>query len=125
LFAGTPEAGIYWMDEHGRFAASGDTPEWLPPPSGLLPAENAHDAQWLAAGARQGAPPLRTLTFDPAHPEQFLALYLASPFSQSAQFDLLGEMLVRERLGQGSTFDFVTVLCGASELLAGRRSCRR
>ncbi len=117
LFAGTPEAGIYWMDEHGRFAASGDTPEWLPPPSGLLPAENAHDAQWLAAGARQGAPPLRTLTFDPAHPEQFLALYLASPFSQSAQFDLLGEMLVRERLGQGSTFDFVTVLCGASELL--------
>jgi hypothetical protein len=117
LFAGTPEAGVYWMDEHGRFAASGDVPEWLPPFNGLAPLEGAHDAQWMAAGARQGAPPLRTLTFDPAHPERFLALYLASPFSQAAQFDLLGEMLVRERLGQGNTFDFVTVLCGASELL--------
>jgi hypothetical protein len=117
LFAGTPEAGVYWMDEHGRFAGGGEPPEWLSPFNGLAPVENAHDAQWMAAGPRQGAPPLRTLTFDPAHPQQFMALYLASPFSQTAQFDLLGEMLVRERLGQGSTFDFVTVLCGASELL--------
>jgi hypothetical protein len=116
LFAGTPEAGVYWIDEHGRFA-SGGTPEWLSAFNGQTPVENAHDAQWMAAGARQGAPPLRTLTFDPAHPEQFLALYLASPFSQAAQFDLLGELLIREKLGQGSTFDFVTVLCGASELL--------
>jgi len=117
LFAGTPQASVYWMDAHGRFVPRGDTPEWLPPFNGLMPVENARGAQWLAAGARQGAPPLRTLSFDPAHPEQFLALYMASPFSQTAQFDLLGEMLVRERLGQGSTFDFVTVLCGASELL--------
>ena len=117
LFAGTPEADVYWVDAHGQFAAGGDPPEWLAPFNGLPPAENAHGAQWMAAGARQGAPPLRTLPFDAAHPEQFMALYLASPFSQTAQFDLLGEMLVRERLGQGGTFDFVTVLCGASELL--------
>jgi hypothetical protein len=117
LFAGTPEAHIYWMDPHGQFVARGDAPEWLPPFVSLMPVENAHDARWMAAGARQGTPPLRTLTYDPAHPEQFLALYRASPFSQGAQFDLLGEMAVRERLGQGSTFDFVTVLCGSSELL--------
>jgi len=88
------------MDAQGRFITRGDTPEWLPPFNDLMPAVHARGARWLAAGARQGAPPLRTLTFDPAHPEQFLALYLASPFSQTAQFDLLGEMLVRERLGR-------------------------
>jgi hypothetical protein len=117
LFAGSGDAGVYWMDEHGRFVTRGDVPEWLPPFNGQMPVENARDAQWMAAGARQGAPPLRTLTYDPAHPEQFLALYMASPFSQTAEFDLLGEMLVREQLGQGGTLDFVTVLCGASELL--------
>ncbi len=117
LFAGTPAAGVYWLDANGQFVAGGEAPDWLTPFNGVTPAESAHDAQWMAAGARQGAPPLRTLAFDPKHPEQFLELYLASPFSQAAQFDLLGEMLVRERLGQGNTFDFVTVLCGASELL--------
>ena len=125
LFSGTAQSSVYWMDAQGRFVTRGDTPEWLPPFNDLMPAVHARGAQWLAAGARQGAPPLRTLTYDPAHPEQFLALYLASPFTQTAQFDLLGEMLVRERLGQGSTLDFVTVLCGASELLgyeAGGRS---
>jgi hypothetical protein len=117
LFAGAPDAAVYWMHQYGRFATAGEAPDWLPGFNSLTPPENAQGAQWMAAGARQGAPPLRTLAFDPAHPEQFEALYRASPFSQAAQFDLLGEMLTRERLGQGSTVDFVTVLCGASELL--------
>jgi hypothetical protein len=117
LFAGTPDAHLYWLDARGQFVTSGETPDWLPPFRTLMPVENAHDAHWMAMGARQGTPPLRTLTFDAAHPEQFLALYKASPFSQAAQFDLLGEMVVREGLGQGNTFDFVTVLCGSSELL--------
>jgi hypothetical protein len=117
LYAGTPAAHVYWMDDHGRFITRGGPPDWLSAFNSLMPIENHHDAAWTAVGARSGAPPLRILNFDPAHPAQFLALYKASPFGQAAQFDLLGEMVVRERLGQGPTLDFVSVLCGSSELL--------
>jgi hypothetical protein len=117
LFAGTPDARLYWMDPNGQFVSRGEAQAWLLSMAGIAPVENLHGAQWMAVGARPGTPPLRTLTFDPVHPEQFMALYRASPFSQRAQFDLLGEMAIHEKLGQGNTLDFVTVLCGASELL--------
>jgi hypothetical protein len=105
------------MDTRGQFVTRGDPPNWLPPFTSLMPVDSLHNAQWMAAGARQGSPPLRSLSYDSSRPEQFITLYKASPFSQAAQFDLLGEMVVRERLGQENTFDFVTVLCGSSELL--------
>lgn len=117
LFAGSPAAHIYWMGDNGQFVTRGIAPDWLPPFNSLMPVEKTRGAVWTAMGARQGAPPLRTLAFDAGHPDQFLALYKASPFGQSAQFDLLGEMVVRDKLGQGDTFDFVTVLCGSTELL--------
>ncbi|HUA59243.1 MAG TPA: alkaline phosphatase family protein [Verrucomicrobiae bacterium] len=117
LYAGTPAAHVYWMDDHGRFITRGTPPDWLAAFNTRVPIENHHDAAWSALGARTGAPALRILTFDPAHPAQFLALYKASPFGQSAQFDLLAEMLVRENLGRGDSFDFVSLLCGSSELL--------
>ena len=117
LYAGTPFARAFWMDDHGRFVTRGTTPDWLTAFNSLMPMENHHDATWSAVGVRAGAPPLRTLTYDPSHPEQFLELYKASPFAQAAEFDLLGEMVLRENLGQRDTFDFVTVICGSSELL--------
>jgi hypothetical protein len=117
LFAGTPAAQLFWMDEQGRFAARGTAPAWLPDYNRLKPLENLRNAAWLAAGATPGTPPLRTLTFDPAHPQEFLTLYKSSPFAQAAQFEFLGELMARERLGQGSTFDFVCLVVGSSALL--------
>jgi hypothetical protein len=117
LFAGTPAAQLFWMDEQGRFAARGTAPAWLPDYNGLKPLENLHNAAWLAAGAAPGTPPLRSLTFDPTRPQEFLTLYKSSPFAQAAQFEFLGELMARERLGQGSTFDFVCLVVGSSALL--------
>jgi hypothetical protein len=116
LFAGTPAAQLFWMDEQGRFAARGTAPAWLPDYNRLKPLENLHNAAWLATGAAPGTPPLRTLTFDPTRPQEFLTLYKSSPYAQAAQFEFLGELMARERLGQGSTFDFVCLVVGSSAL---------
>jgi hypothetical protein len=117
LFAGTPAAQLFWMDEQGRFAARGAAPAWLPDYNRLKPLENLHNTAWLAAGASPGAPALRTLTYDPDRPQEFLTLYKSSPFAQAAQFEFLAELMARERLGQGSTFDFVCLVVGSSALL--------
>jgi len=117
LFAGTSAASLFWMGEQGNFVARGVAPDWLGDYNRLKPLENLHNASWLAVGAPPGAPPLRTLSFDPVHPQEFLNLYKASPFAQSAQFEFLGELLGRERLGQGNTFDFVCLLAGSGALL--------
>jgi hypothetical protein len=125
IFAGTPDARLFWMDERGQFAGGDDAPGWLAEYNRTAPADAAHNADWVALGARAGAPPLRTLRFDPAKPADFLALYKASPFAEEAQFALLAELIARERLGQGDTFDFVCLLAGSSALLGyetGRRS---
>ena len=42
----------------------------------------------MALNAAADAPPLRTLHYDAKHPQEFLALYKASPFGQTAEFDL-------------------------------------
>ena len=81
------------------------------------PLENAHNAPWRAVGAKSGAPPLRTLTYDPAHPELFLSLFQASPLGQDAQFGLLGRLIQEDSLGQGDTFDFVCMIVGAAARL--------
>jgi len=117
LFAGTPNASVYWMDDRGLFITRGTMPDWLTAFNATVPIKDYHDAAWTAMGARAGAPPLRILNFDPAHPDLFLTLYKGSAFGQAAQFDLLSEMILREGLGQRGTFDFVTVLAGSSEVL--------
>jgi hypothetical protein len=117
LFAGTSGARLFWMDDRGQFTAGRQGPEWLAEYNRLAPVENAHDAEWMALGARAGAPPLRTLRFDPDKPEEFLALYKASPFAEEAQFAFLAELIARERLGQGDTLDFVCLVAGSSALL--------
>ncbi|HXB67807.1 MAG TPA: alkaline phosphatase family protein [Candidatus Acidoferrales bacterium] len=117
LFAGTSEARLFWMGENGQFATSGEPPDWLVNYNKAHPLEAAHNFKWTAMGARPGAPPLRTLTYDPQNPQEFLALYKASPLCQAAQFAFLLDLMARERIGQGETQDFVCLLAGSSSLL--------
>ncbi len=117
LFAGTADAHLYWMDPQCQFVTGGDTPDWLDAFNGLKAVETARNARWMAFGARPETPPLRTLTWDADRPEEFLKLYRSSPFAQAAQFDLLGELIARERMGQENTFDFVCMIAQSTALL--------
>jgi len=116
LVAGGFGARTFWMDQSGQFAAD-SPPDWLADFNRAAPLENRHNQPWIALGARDGAPPLRTLTYDPARPADFVALYKASPFAEEAQFSLLSELIAREQLGQRDTLDFVCLISGASALL--------
>jgi hypothetical protein len=124
LFAGTPDAGLYWLDDDGRFATQSEAPEWLAAFNSQHSAESARNARWTALGARPEAPPLRKLAFDPAHPSDFLALYRASPYSQSAQFELAAELIARERFGTGPSVDLVCIIPGATARLGYETGAR-
>jgi hypothetical protein len=113
LLAGTPDARLFWMDAQGRFATRGDPPDWLANANGDKAAEAARNAKWVALGARPDAPALRTVTW----PEDFLALYKASPFGQQAQFDFAGEVITREKLGQSNSFDLLCIVAGSTAAL--------
>jgi hypothetical protein len=117
LFAGTGDAHLYWMDEAGRFASRGVPPDWLDGFNEEKSPDAAHGAHWAVLGAKPDAPPLRILNFDPGRPRDFTAAYKASPFGLGALFDFVGELIQRERLGQGASFDFLCVLAGSTELL--------
>jgi Type I phosphodiesterase / nucleotide pyrophosphatase len=117
LFAGTPDARQFWMDPRGQFTTLGDSPDWLDEFNSLNPLDNAHNAPWMAIGARSGAPPMRTLTYKAEHPEQFLDLFQASHLGQGAQFELLARLIEKERLGQRDTFDFVCLIAGSTARL--------
>jgi len=117
LFAGTPGAKRYWMDENGAFATLGDPPDWLANYNAQRSMDTYHDVGWQVLGARPDAPALRTLTWTPGRPGEFMALYRASPFAQSAQLDFAAELIASERMGQGNTFDVMCVLLGSTALL--------
>jgi predicted AlkP superfamily pyrophosphatase or phosphodiesterase len=117
LFGGSPRANLYWMDDGGQFATRGPNPDWLEAYNRHKPIENLRDTRWLALGSRPDAPPLRTLAYSPERPQEFVSLYKASPFSQMAQFEFLGELLQREKIGQGPTSDFVCLLLGSTAQL--------
>ncbi|HUI81761.1 MAG TPA: alkaline phosphatase family protein [Bryobacteraceae bacterium] len=127
LMSGNSGARLYWMDDEGRFTGRGALPGWVPDYNRTKSLDRLHNATWVAVGANPQAPPLRTLTFDrsrPQSPQEFLALYRASPFAQAAQFDFLKEMLVRERLGQGETLDYVCLVASSSALLGYETGAR-
>jgi hypothetical protein len=113
LLAGSSHGQVYWMDAQGQFNSRGNVPEWLVTYNTSRSLDSFHDKKWNALGATPDLPPLRTLTFDPKKPEEFLALYRSSPFCQEAQFDLLIALLAAEKLGQGDTLDFVFVSLGS------------
>ena len=124
LMAGTPEARTFWMDSAGQFATGGEPRGWISEFNSQRPLDDAHDARWMALGAREDAPPLRTLAYDPAYPQAFLTLYKASPFGQTALFDFAGELIARERLGQGETFDFLCLVDSSTALLGYETGAR-
>jgi len=124
LFAGTQKADFYWMDDRGQFQTNGDAPLWLQPYNERKPLDKLHDARWLVPGARADAPALRTLTYDPRHPEQFLAIYKASPFAQDSLFDFVEELITDEGLGQKSSQDVLCVIESSTELLGYETGAR-
>jgi hypothetical protein len=117
LFAGTPSAKLYFLDDRAQFGASGTPPDWLDEYNRAKGPESARDAKWMAVNAASDAPPLRTLKYDSNRPQGFVELFKASPFGQAAEFDMAGELLVRDRLGQGSTTDLLCVIDGSAALL--------
>ena len=117
LFAGTSKAGLFWIGDDGQFATLGEPPDWLVNYNTSSSLEIVHNNKWMVMGARPGAPPLRTLTYDPEHPQEFLKLYKASPMCQNAQFGFLSELIKSKGVGQGETQDFVCLLLGSSSLL--------
>jgi hypothetical protein len=128
LFAAGVPAGdepyLYWIDAEGRFAANGDPPDWLAGFQSPNSAQAAHNARWMAAGARLDAPALRTLTWNAEEPADFLALYRSSPFAQAAVFDLAAEVAARGKFGQSNTFDVLCILPGAMERLGYETGAR-
>ncbi len=119
ILAGDAPATLFYLDAAGRFMARGPASDaaWLTNFSQANPAEMFRHAQWRALYAKKEAPPLRTLTYDPAHPDDFLALYKSSPFGQTAQMALAREILVQEKLGQGYGIDLLMVALGSGALL--------
>ena len=128
LFAGAPggTAGtrLYFQDEQGHFTTSGAAPDWLAGFNSARGPETARGAAWMAVNAAADAPALRTLRYDPARPREFLALYQASPFGQTAAFDLAAELVTRDRLGQGNTADLLSVIDGSAGLLGYETGAR-
>ena len=117
LFAGTAAAKQYWIDQSGEFATLGEVPDWLANYNADHPLEALHNGKWLALGANQDAPPLRTLNYSPDRPAEFLTLYRSSYFAQKAQFEFAAELIAKERIGQGNTCDVLCLLLGSTELL--------
>lgn len=115
IVTATPQAHTFWMDSEGRFTTTGDNPQWLAEYNAMHPLQNLHGKEWLAVGAKSGAPALRRLLDE--RPEEFFALFQASPFSQDAQFDFVSELLTREKIGQGNTFDLLCVVVSSAASL--------
>jgi hypothetical protein len=117
IFAGTPDARLYWMTEQGGFGTNFDTPDWVAAYNTQRKAEAARNAKWFAMGFAAPAPALRTLNFSPERPDEFMSLFRSSPFAQEAQFDFACELIDHEKMGQSGTLDVVCLMTGSMELL--------
>jgi Type I phosphodiesterase / nucleotide pyrophosphatase len=117
LFAGTADASLYFLDQRGQFATSGPVPDWLREYNTAKGAETVRDAKWRAVNAAPDAPALRTLYYDVNRPGEFLALYKASPYGQTAVFEMAAELVARDHLGQGETMDLLCLIDGSAALL--------
>src|ERR1039458_897033 len=117
IASGASAARQFWLDPSGEFTTLDTPPEWLAKFNRAHSIDNLHGEPWFAIDARAGAPPMRTLAFHPARPREFVHLFEASPFGQQAQFDLLGQLIESEELGQGETSDFVCFVAGSTAKL--------
>src|SRR5260370_7309375 len=68
--------------------------------------ERFKNAKWQAFQADPSAPPLRVLVDDPARPEDFMALYPASPFAQETQFQFLPPAFPAENISHSPALLF-------------------
>ncbi len=96
---------------------SAEEPAWVDSFRQSHAPDRFKNANWHALQADPNAPPLRVLVDDPARPDDFMALYNASPFAQETQFEFLRALLAEERLGQGATFDLLSVVLDSGALL--------
>ena len=120
LLIGQAPADLFHRDATGHFMARGksENADWLANFNQTNGPERFHNAGWYALGATKDVtPPLRTLTYDEAHPENFLELYWSSPFAQTTQIDLLQQLILQQKLGLSSGVDFLAVSLGSSALL--------
>jgi len=119
LLAGRSATGILHLDSEARITGRGQlgTAKWLEDLNRQNDPDKLKNSGWFALGAQPGAPPLRILTFDSAHPEEFFALYRSSPFAQAAQFAAAQELVLQERLGQSAGADFLAIAIGSPALL--------
>jgi len=123
LVAGTTGASQYFRSPRGQFTTFGEPPTWLVQFNTAKPIDAAQNAKWMAINAAPTAPPLRTLTYNPEHQQEFLNLYEGSPFAVDSQFDLLAALLDNEKLGQDKT-DFVCLILNATDVLGYETGAR-
>ncbi len=110
LLTGRAASTNFALDNQGRWASTrGASPSWFPAFQNANAPERYRNVRWGAINAHAGAPPMRTLSYDPGRPDEFLSLFHASPYSQYMQFELLREMVQRENLGRGPGLDCVFV----------------
>jgi hypothetical protein len=119
LLAGRTSADLFYLDPGARFVAGGrlEKASWLADFNEANSPETVRNGGWYALFAKKGAPALRTLTYDPSRPDDFLTLYRASPFAQSAQMALAKEVVSQEKLGQGLGTDLLAITLGSAALL--------
>ena len=119
LLSGRSQADLFHRDATGKFMARGkaETAAWLANFNETSNPEKLRNEAWYALGRKDTTPPLRTLKYDAAHPEEVLELYWASPYGQTAQMNLVREVIQQERLGLGQGVDLLTVALGSSALL--------
>lgn len=120
LLGGQATADLFHRDAAGHFMARGKSEyaDWLANFNQMNPPEKLRNTGWFALGATKDVtPPLRTLTYNEAHPEDFLELYWSSWYGQKAQMDLVQQVITEEKLGQAQGVDLLIVALGSSALL--------
>lgn len=105
---------VYLIEAEG---ATADEPVWLSAVRTAQGPERHAGAKWIACRADDNSPPLRVLKRDPGSPDEFRALYRASPFSQAAQFAALRALLAEEKPGLGEAATLATVVLSSTAAL--------
>jgi hypothetical protein len=105
---------VYLLEPEG---AAPDEPVWLSAVRAAHGPERHAGAKWIACRADENSPPLRVLRQEPGAPEEFRALYRASPFAQAAQVAALRALLAEEKPGFTGAATLVTVVLSSTAAL--------
>lgn len=117
LLAPRGAAASFHKRSDGTFSTgSKEPPKWLAAFETTHSPEGDHNRPWVARGAAAGAPPLRTLRYDAANPEDFNRLLAGSPFAQSTELALVRELIAQESLGWNGIDTVAVVLDSLGKL---------